>query len=95
MKITINGTEKEIIFKEYTRKIDKWYKNILYKDINVDISENAQWWFKFNPLVLDEANDYLVKELTWLTADEVLSLTNDTYNELLVECKKLQNPPQE
>lgn len=93
MKITINGTEKEITFKEYTRRIDKWYKNILYKDINVDISENAQW-MKFSPLVLEEANDYLIRELTWLTADEVLELSHDKYNEILSECKKLQNPPQ-
>ena len=93
MKITINGTEKEITFKEYTRRIDKWYKNILYKDINVDISENAQW-MKFSPLVLEEANDYIIKELTWLTADEVDDLSQETYNKVLAECKKLQNPPQ-
>ena len=93
MKITINGTEKEITLKEYTRRIDKWYKNILYKDINVDISENAQW-MKFSPLVLEEANDYIIKELTWLTADEVDDLAQGTYNKLLVECNKLKNPPQ-
>lgn len=93
MKITINGTEKEITFKEYTRRIDKWYKSILYKDFSVGVTEDM-WNFKFSPITLEEANDYLIKELTWLTADEVDDLAQGTYNKLLAECNKLKNPPQ-
>ena len=92
MKIVINWTEKEISFKEYTRWIDKWYKNILYKDLNVGVSEESKW-LKFNPMILEEANDYLIKSLTDLSDEEIMWLSNETYQEILSECKKIQNPP--
>ena len=93
MKITINGTEKEISFKEYTRWIDKWFKNILYKDFNVGLTDDAKW-MTFSPMVLEEANDYLIKALTDLTDNEIMSLSNETYQEVLKECKNIQTPPQ-
>lgn len=93
MKIKINGSEKEIVFGEYTRAIDKWYKNILYKDFSIWITENAET-SKFNPMTLEEANDYLVKNLTNLTDEEILNLSNQDYTKILDECKKLQTPPQ-
>lgn len=93
MKITIKGSEKEIVFNEYTRAIDKWFKNILYKDFSIGIWEEANT-SKFSPMVLEEANDYLVKNLTNLSDEEILQLSNADYNLLLDECKKLQNPPQ-
>ena len=93
MKIKINGSDKEIVFGEYTRAIDKWYKNILYKDFSIWITENAET-SKFNPMTLEEANDYLVKNLTNLTDEEILNLSNQDYTKILDECKKLQTPPQ-
>ena len=93
MKITLNGSEKEITFKEYTRWIDKWFKNILYKDFNVGLSDDTKW-MTFSPMVLEEANDYLIKSLTELTDDEIMWLSNETYQEILAECKKIQTPPQ-
>lgn len=94
MKITIKGTEKEITFKEYTRAIDKWFKNILYKDFSIGVWDEAQS-SKFNPMTLEEANDFLVKNLTDLTDEEIGNLSNADYNTILEECKKLQNPPKE
>lgn len=93
MKITIKGKEKEIVFSEYTRSIDKWYKEILYKDFSIWITEGVET-SKFNPMTLEEANDYLVKNLTNLTEDELLNLSNQDYMKILEECKKLQTPPQ-
>lgn len=93
MKVKLNGAEKEIAFKEYTRAIDKWFKNILYKDFSIGIWDEAKDT-KFNPMTLEEANDYLVKSLTDLSDDELGALTNSDYNKVLEECKKLQNPPQ-
>lgn len=93
MKITINGKEKEITFKEYTRAVDKGFKSILYKDFSIGINENAQA-STFSPMVLEEANDFLVKSLTNLTDEELLELSNNDYNKILEECKKLQTPPQ-
>lgn len=93
MKIKINWTEKEIVFNEYTRAVDKWYKNILYKDFSIWITDNAES-SKFNPMTLEEANDYLVKSLTNLTDEELLNLSNQDYTKILDKCKELQNPPQ-
>jgi hypothetical protein len=44
-------------------------------------------------MVLEEANDFLVKSLTNLTEEEINSLSIKDYSEVLDECKKLQNPP--
>ncbi len=92
MKIKINWQEKEITFNEYTRAIDKWYKNILYKDFSIGIWEESSA-SKFSPIVLEEANDYLVKSLTNLTDEEVQQLSITDYQTILDECKKLQTPP--
>lgn len=92
MKIKVNWEEKEIVFWEYTRAIDKWFKNILYKDFCIGIWEDASS-SKFNPLTLEEANDYLIKSLTNLSEEEVQNLTNSDYQKILDECKKIQNPP--
>lgn len=92
MQITIKGTAKEITFNEYTRAIDKWFKNILYKDFNIGVWDEAQS-SKFNPMTLEEANDFLVKSLTNLTDEEIGNLSNADYNAILDECKKLQTPP--
>lgn len=92
MKITIKWTEKEIIFNEYTRAIDKWFKSIMYKDFSIWVWEDANS-SKFSPMVLEEANDYLVKNLTNLNEEEILNLSNADYNLILEECKKLQTPP--
>lgn len=94
MKITINGQEREITFKEYTRAVDKWYKNILYKDFNIGVDENLSS-VKINPLLLEEANDYLVETLTGLTKDEILALSNKDYQAILDECRNIQNPPKQ
>ena len=93
MKVKLNGVEKEIAFKEYTRAIDKWFKNILYKDFSIGVWEDAKDT-KFNPMTLEEANDFLVKSLTDLTEEEIWALTNSDYSKVLDECKALQNPPQ-
>lgn len=92
MKVKINWEEREIVFKEYTRKIDKWFKTILYKDFNIGIDESTTT-AKISPMTLEEANDYLIKALTELTDDEVLSLSNKEYQDLLKECQNIQNPP--
>jgi hypothetical protein len=44
-------------------------------------------------MTLEEANDFLVKNLTNLTDEEIGNLSNADYNAILDECKKLQNPP--
>lgn len=92
MKITINNQEKEIVFHEYTRSIDKWFKKILYKDFSIGIWEEATST-RFNPLTLEEANDYLIYSLTNLSEEEIQNLSNQDYQTILDECKKLQNPP--
>lgn len=92
MKIKINNQEKEIVFNEYTRSIDKWFKKILYKDFSIGIGEVASA-SKFNPLTLEEANDYLINALTNLSEEEIWNLENSDYVKILGECKKLQTPP--
>lgn len=92
MQIKLNWAEKEITFNEYTRAIDKWFKNILYKDFSIGVWEEASAT-KFSPMTLEEANDFLVKNLTNLQDEEIGSLSNADYNKILDECKKLQNPP--
>jgi hypothetical protein len=45
-------------------------------------------------MIVEEANDYLIKALTDLSEKEIMELSNESYQEILEECKKIQNPPQ-
>lgn len=74
--------------KEYTRKVDREYQAILMKKTKVGIDWNPE----MDLSCLGEANDYLVKEIFWLTQDEVDNLSVNEFDDLLQECNKIKEP---
>ena len=90
MKITINGTEKEVELKKiYTREVDRDYNNALME------------WVKANPNTpndidiplnnIQKANDILVESMTNLTAEEINMMTGKDFNKVLWEIIRIKN----
>ncbi len=90
MKITINGTEKEVELKKiYTREVDRNYNNALME------------WVKANPNTpndidiplnnIQKANDILVESMTNLTAEEINMMTGKDFNKVLWEIIRIKN----
>lgn len=82
--------EKEITLKPYTRGIDKWFNQILFKDTKSQLVDWKQT-LDIPPMNIQEANDFLVRAMTGLTEDEVLNLENSTYDMILEEINKAKN----
>ena len=71
MKIKINGADKDITIKSiYTRGTDKEFNKILLKD-SANVNSSGEVNFVVNPSNLQDANDYLVKEMAGLTEKEI------------------------
>ena len=89
----LNGVEKAItIAKIYTRKIDKEYKKLMYKDSTT--KSDAEWKidFRLNPISFDEASDYLVMTMASLNLDEVESLSTADYDKLVKAINEIKDP---
>jgi len=90
MKITINGTEKEVIFSEvYTRKIDREFNTILFEGVNFS-NTSKDWVFNIDPMNIQRSNDYLIKAMTNLESDEVDNLDIKDYNAILKKVNELK-----
>ena len=82
--------EREIELKAYTRGIDKEFNKVLFentKSMLVDWKQNLD----IPPMNIQNANDYLVSAMTWLTADEIENLPVEDYEEILEEINKVKN----
>lgn len=82
--------EREIELKPYTRGIDKEFNKVLFentKSMLVDWKQNLD----IPPMNIQNANDYLVSAMTWLTADEIENLPVEDYEEILEEINKQKN----
>ena len=96
MKITINGTEKEIqISKVYTRKIDREYTEKMFEWMKVTPQQLQSGNFEVDLGNLQKANDWLITQMTNITPDELDEMTNKDYNELLQEVEKMKIPSEE
>lgn len=92
MKITINGSEKEIIFSEkYTHKLDREYNKILFEWTKLN-SMTATNGVDINMDNVTKANEYLIVSLTNLTYEELDELTLEEYEAIFKECERIKNP---
>lgn len=77
-------TERKIV-SEYTRGIQKEFNKILFQNVKM-----TDWKMELSPIDAENANDYLVWIMYWLTPEEVSAMNAKEYETLLVEVGKLQ-----
>ena len=82
--------EKEITLKPYTRGIDKGFNQILFANTKSQLVDWKQT-LDIPPINIQEANDYLVRQMTGMSEDEVLNLNNEDYDTILEEINKIKN----
>ena len=86
----IASLNKEIVIsKNITRRISREYNELLLWNVEIDKS----WEFKMNPNNMQKANDYLVKEMTWLSQEEVDSLYENEFDKIVTEINKSKSVP--
>jgi len=96
LTIKINGVDREVSFKEvYTRKIDRQFNEILFKNVNVSLLENWTKDLTLNPFDIQLAQDYLISALTDLKPEEVDELSIEDYQTILEKVSAIKNPPKE
>lgn len=90
LDIIINGAEFKVIFRNvYTRKIDKEYNRIVFKDMKLSSNKDD---FQIDQGNFQDANDYLVKEMTNLNERQIEELSVEDYNNILGIVQKIKNP---
>jgi len=72
---------KNIIW-TYTRKIDKEYNRLLFKSCIVSTDNTGKQNFSINPADIQDAKDYLLKVLCWMSDVEVENLSIKEYEEI-------------
>lgn len=89
MKITINGTEKEVEFKKvYTRAVDRWFNTLLFGDTKANTSAKD---IDIELKNMGEANDFLVREMTNLTQEEINDMASSDYDKILARVGEIKN----
>ena len=90
MTITINGTEKEVIFSEvYTRKIDREFNTILFEGVNFS-NATKDGVFNVDPMNIQRSNDYLIKAMTNLEEKDIDNLDIKDYNAILKKVNEIK-----
>lgn len=79
--------ERKIV-NEFTRKIEKEYNRILFVNANVITDEKWKANFRVNPNDIQDAKDYLVWSLFWLTETEVENLKANEFEALIKQADK-------
>lgn len=93
MKITINGSEKEIeLSKIYTRKMDREYNEMCFQWTKVTPSQLSTGSFEVDVTNVQKANDWLITQMTNLSQDELDGMTNDDYNKVWEEIERIKIP---
>jgi len=96
LTIKINGVDREVSFKEvYTRKIDRQFNEILFKNVNASLLENWTKDLTLNPFDIQLAQDYLISALTDLKPEEVDELSIEDYQTILEKVSAIKTPPKE
>jgi len=75
---------------QYTRKIDREYQKLLLKGAVSSTIEDGTPDIKIDLANIQDANDYLVRELFWLKQAELDALTVQEFNEKLEEANKIR-----
>ncbi len=90
MKITINGTEKEVELKQiYTREVDRNYNNALMEWVKANPNNPNEIDIPLNNI--QKANDILVESMTNLTTEEINMMTWKDFNKVLWEIIRIKN----
>lgn len=96
MKITINGSEKEVeISKIYTRKVDREYNNIMFEWSKLTPQQLQSGNFEVDLEKFQKANDFMILNMTNLTQDELDEMSSEDYNAVLEEINKIKIPSKE
>lgn len=82
----------EIILKKYTRKIDKEYTKLLMSDWKPKTNANWEISFDFNMENFQKAQDYLVKEMTDLSQEDIDGLTVWEFDNIIEKINKSKTP---
>lgn len=94
--VKINWTERTVSFKDvYTRKIDREFNAILFRNVNASVLENGTKDLSINPTDIQLAQDYLISALTDLKPEEVDELSIEDYQTILEKVSAIKNPPKE
>ena len=81
---------KIIIIKDFvTRKISREYTTKLLWDNKVW----STWKFEVSIKDTEIANDYLIKEMTWLNQDDLDELENEDFKNIFIQVNKIMTPP--
>lgn len=90
LEILINWADFKVIFKNvYTRKIDKEYNRIVFNGMKLSSNKED---FQIDQGNFQDANDYLVKEMTNLNERQIEELSVKDYNTILGIVQGIKNP---
>lgn len=93
MKITINGTEKEVEIKNrYTRRLDREYNDIIFGWSKTDAFQLQSGKLEIDLSNVQKANDWLITQMTNLSQDELDEMNIPDYNAVLQEIEKIKIP---
>lgn len=87
--ITINGTEKNVEFKQiYTRLVDREFNNILFGDSKAKTNAEA---VEIELKNMQLANDYLVTAMTNLTQEEIDNMETKDYEAIIKQIARIKD----
>lgn len=75
----------------YTRKIDREYQKMLMKNAKTTTSSDWSPTIEIDPNNIQDANDYLVMSLFWVSQKEVDDMELNEYNEKLEQANEKRN----
>lgn len=92
LKIMINWEEKEVLFNDvYTRGVDKEYMKILLDWTEQTLDDNGKPKVNLNAAKWQDANDYLVKNMTNLTEAEINNMSAKDFDKVLKQIEEVKN----
>ena len=92
LTIKINWQEKEVVFNEvYTRWVDKEYMKLLLDWTEQGFDESGKTKFNIKPAQMQDANDYLVKNMTNLTETEINSMSAKDFDKVFKQIEEIKN----
>lgn len=92
MKITLKIKKKQIEIKDYiTRSIDREYQKFIFStDTKLDKDWKPDLSFKMERV--QDAQDFLVEQMTNLSKTEIDDLPKQDYDQILVKVQNMQKP---
>lgn len=93
MKVTINGTEKEVTISPiYTRKVDRGFNEIMFEWLKVNSMQLKDGGVDVDLSRMQKANDFLIISMSNLTQEELDEMSVEDYNKVLEEIEKVKIP---